>query len=87
MLLASMAAASYALTSSLLPILPVELGADATLDLIASDPMASDPMASDLMASDLMASDLMASTSEIEGERWPPCLCWRGDCTAGWLEA
>jgi hypothetical protein len=82
MLFASLAAASYALTSSLLPILPVGLGADATLDL-----MAPDLMAPDLMAPDLMAPDLMASTSEIEGERWPPCLCWRGDCTADWLEA
>jgi hypothetical protein len=36
-----MAAVSYALTSSLLPILPVEFGADATLDLMASDLMAS----------------------------------------------
>ena len=67
MLLESMAAVFYALTSSLLPILPVGLGADATLDP--------------------MAPDLMASTSEIEGGRWPPCLCWVRDCTADWLEA
>jgi hypothetical protein len=50
-----MTAAAQAVTLSLLPVLPLALGADATLELTPS-------------------------TSDIDWERRPPCLCCDTDC-------